>query len=236
VILLAIDTTGERGGIALVRGGTVVEEVALHCPEGFAHILFSEIDGLLKRHGLAIQDVDAFASASGPGSFTGVRIGLTAAKGLAEATGKKVTAVSNLRALAWYGGAERRAVVIDARRGEIYGAVYDAALSAIGDEVVMKLEPWLAEVERCAPDAHFITLGAQGAGIAIKDVLAPLVPGRAITEGPPSIAGAIGLIASRDLLQCAGVEAASADPASIDANYVRRSDAELLWKEPEARR
>ncbi len=71
--------------------------------------------------------VDCFAAASGPGSFTGVRVGLACVKGLAEALGKPAVAVSNLRAIASFGTAPWRAVVLDARRGEIYGAVYDAA-------------------------------------------------------------------------------------------------------------
>ena len=76
VRLLALDTTGEFGSIALVDERGVVEEVALHSPEGFAHILFGEIEQLLTRHGLGLGDIDGFASASGPGSFTGVRVGL----------------------------------------------------------------------------------------------------------------------------------------------------------------
>ena len=80
--------------------------------------------------------MDAFASASGPGSFTGVRVGLTAVKGLAEATGRKVIAVSNLQALAWHGSRPLRAAVLDARRGEVYGGVYDAALQLVQEEVV----------------------------------------------------------------------------------------------------
>ena len=72
--------------------------------------------------------MDCFAAASGPGSFTGVRVGLAAVKGLAEAAGKRVVAVSNLRALAFFGSAPLRATVIDARRGEVYAALYNSRL------------------------------------------------------------------------------------------------------------
>ena len=99
--LLAIDTTSEYGSLALAEGGRLVEEVALRSAEGFAHTLFGEIENLLRRHNLQFGDLDAFAAAAGPGAFTGVRVGLTAAKGLAEATAQKVVAVSNLQALAW---------------------------------------------------------------------------------------------------------------------------------------
>jgi tRNA threonylcarbamoyladenosine biosynthesis protein TsaB len=209
--ILAIDTTSEFGSIALVEGELVVEEVPLHCPDGFGHILFGRIERLLADHNLALDQIDAFASASGPGSFTGVRLGLTAAKGLAEAAGRKVVAVSNLQALAWFGTRALRAAVLDARRGEVYGAVYDAALTPVRDEVVMKLPAWLETLPE--GDLEFITTGF------------PL-DRRPVTQAPRSLAGAIGRIAA---IRFAAGKAQ--DPLEIDANYVRRSDAELLWKE-----
>jgi len=201
--LLAVDTTAEHGSIALTAAGRLLEEVPLLAPDGFGHILFGEIECLLRRHALTLADLDGFASASGPGSFTGVRVGLTAVKGLAEATGQKVVAVSNLQALAWFGTHSLRAVVMDARRGEVYGAVYDASLRLVCDEVVMPYTDWMKT----------------------------LPPGdlEVITQGDPqrSLAGAIASIAQSRF--AAGL---AKDPAEIDANYVRRSDAELLWRDP----
>ena len=195
--ILAIDTTGEHGSIALVEDGAVTEEVAIESPDGFAHVVFGEIEALLARHELTLDEIDLFAAAAGPGSFTGVRVGLAAAKGLAEATGRKVTAVSNLRAVASFGSSSLRAAIIDARRGEIYGGLYDGNLNAISDEVVIAKDQWLATLP---PDAE-------------------------IVETNRPLAGAIARIAAHrpDLAR---------DPAEIDANYVRRSDAELLWREP----
>jgi tRNA threonylcarbamoyladenosine biosynthesis protein TsaB len=200
VRLLAIDTTSESGSIALADDGRVLEEVALDSPDGFAHILFPEIERLLARHGAKITDIEGFAAAAGPGSFTGVRVGLTAAKGLAEAAGRKVVAVSNLQALAWFGTRLLRAPMIDARRGEIFGAVYDADLRLVASEVVMKYEDFL----------HTLPAG---------DV-------EVITDAHKPLAGAIARIASARFL--AGF---AQDPAEIDANYVRRSDAELMWRD-----
>jgi tRNA threonylcarbamoyladenosine biosynthesis protein TsaB len=158
---------------------------------------------------LTIRDIDLFASASGPGSFTGVRVGLTAIKGLAEATGRKAIAISNLQTIASFGSARLRAVAIDARRGEIFGAVYDDQLRIVCPEVVTKFESWLAAVQG---EAEFITNGYE----------APFP--RAATQAPRRLAGAIGKIAAERIGQ-------AQDPAAIDANYVRRSDAELYWKE-----
>ena len=192
--IFAIDTTSHHGSIAISDGERVVEEVALPTGDGFDHILFAEIESLLKRHRLALTDIDAFASASGPGTFTGVRVGLTVVKGLAEATARKVIAVSNLKAMAWFGSRELRAPWIDARRGDIYGALYDSSLNLVRDEVVMKHDAWLAS----------LPVGAE------------------ILSDPRLLAGAIATIAST---------ATMIDPAAVDANYVRRSDAEQMWKD-----
>jgi tRNA threonylcarbamoyladenosine biosynthesis protein TsaB len=213
--LLSLDTTSDFGSIALSDAAHVIDEVSLRSPDGFAHILFDEIHRLLARHGLTLDDIGVFASASGPGSFTGVRIGLTAAKGLAEAIGRKVVAVSNLEAIAWFGSRPLRAPIIDARRGEIYGAVFDASLRPVRDEVVTSLDSWLASLPD--GDLEIITNGFELPG----DVPFPIV------TAPRALAGAIARIAADRF--AAGL---AQDPAEIDANYVRRSDAELLWKEP----
>lgn len=205
--ILAIDTTAEFGSIALAEDGVVVEEILLHSPEGFGQILFAQIERLLDRHGWSAGDVDCFAGLAGPGSFTGVRIGLTAVKGLAEATGKPAVAVSNLRTLAWYGTKPLRATVLDARRGEIYGAVYDAELRVVCEEVVMKYPDWMASLPE--GDIEFLSVDMTG------------------THVPRALAGAAACIATREFAAGRAV-----DPAAIDANYVRRADAELLWKDP----
>jgi tRNA threonylcarbamoyladenosine biosynthesis protein TsaB len=198
LIILAIDTTSDLGSIAITDGERVIEEFVLPPSDGVGHVLFGEIEKLLARLNLKLADIDGFASASGPGTFTGVRIGLTAVKGLAEALSRKVVAVSNLKAMADFGTGELRAPWIDARRSEIYGAVYSANLDPIQDEVVMKYDAWLAS----------------------------LPPGVELLSESRPLAGAIGKIAAREF--AAG---RALDPAAADANYVRRCDAEQLWKD-----
>jgi tRNA threonylcarbamoyladenosine biosynthesis protein TsaB len=208
--LLALDTTSDFGSIALMEDSTLVEQVALHSSGGFAHVLFQEIEALLHRHGMKIADIDTFASASGPGSFTGVRIGLTAVKGLAEALGRRVVAVSNLEALAWFGTRPLRASVIDARRGEVYGAVYNSVGSPVCSEVVTRLPAWLESLPN--GDLEIITQAF--------DVGTTRWP---IVNAPRELAIAIASIAAHRSGQ---------SPSAVDANYVRRSDAELFWKDP----
>lgn len=196
-LILAIDTTRELGSFALLRGGQVIEEVSIEAPDGFAHILFEHLSALLDRHGVKASDIDCFAAASGPGSFTGVRIGLACIKGMAEAAGKPAAGVSNLEALASMGRGPLRAPVIDARRGEIYGAVYDAAGLLVIPEVVMPLEEW----RKTLPE-----------GAEIVELSGPL-------------AAAIGRVAFARFRK-----GEASDPAALDANYIRRSDAELGFR------
>jgi tRNA threonylcarbamoyladenosine biosynthesis protein TsaB len=198
VIILAIDTTSELGSIAITEGERVIGEVLLLTGDGFGHVLFGEIEALLARNQLTLAEIGGFASASGPGTFTGVRVGLTAVKGFAEALSREVVPVSNLKAMAEFGTLELRAPWIDARRGEIYGAVYGSSLNPVQEEVVMKREAWLAG----------------------------LPEGAEILSEPRALAGAIGRIAGREFAAGRGV-----DPAGVDANYVRRCDAEMLWKD-----
>lgn len=214
-MILALDTTWEFGSIALVDAGTVVDEVLLHSPDGFGHLLFDQIARILDRRGVRVQDVECFAAASGPGSFTGVRIGLTAVKGLAEMTGKRVAAVSNLQALALYGTGDLRSVVVDARRGEIYGAVYSRDLNLYSPEVVMKFPDWL----RTLPATVTEMISNNPAPFA------PFAAGMTMVTAPRSLAGAVGQIAWKRMQ-----DRTTSDPADVDANYIRRSDAELLFR------
>jgi tRNA threonylcarbamoyladenosine biosynthesis protein TsaB len=199
MLTLAVDTTAESGSIALADENGTREEVLIHAPQGFSRVLFGEIEALLARQSVSLRDIELFAGASGPGSFTGVRVGLSAIKGLAEVLGKRVVAVSNLEALAEFGTSGMRATVIDAHRGEVYAALYDGAGNAIIPEAVLSMERFVQ-----------------------------LVGGREVEwiKTPPALSGAVAAIAIRKALK-----GLAQDPAAIEANYVRRSDAELLWKE-----
>jgi len=211
-LVLALDTTHEYGSIALGDR----DEVLLHAPTGFAHVLYPQLADLLCRNGAALSDIDCFAAASGPGSFTGVRVGLACMKGLAEALGRPAVAVSNLEALASFGRGPLRAAVLDARRGEVYGAVYDDAGGIVVQEMVARLPEWLAAlpsgVEFVSTDFTAFAKGLPDGGPRIT--------------APRALAAAIARIAGERL-----VRGEACDPAALDANYVRRSDAELFWKE-----
>ena len=134
MLLLAADTSGKHGSIALAHCGpgeacSVIEMAPL---EGgtFSAQLVPQIAALLTRHGAGKQDMGAFAVVSGPGSFTGLRIGLTAIKALAEVLAKPIAAVSLLEAIAVSGRSRGKVVaVLDAGRGEVYAGEYEVYVS-----------------------------------------------------------------------------------------------------------
>lgn len=215
--LLAVDTTSDFGSLALAEGGQLIEEVLLHSTDGFGHILFQQIRALLDRHGWRLEDIGCYAAASGPGSFTGVRVGLAAVKGLAETVGRPVVAVSNLRAIASFGSKPLRAAFFDARRGEVYGGVYDSEGCPVREETVMKFPEWIRGLP--SGDLEYVT--PQPAVFS-----ASLPAGALVTASPRAVASAIAAIAAREYAAGRAPEV-----AGVDANYVRRSDAELFWRD-----
>jgi tRNA threonylcarbamoyladenosine biosynthesis protein TsaB len=96
-LIFAVDTTTEHGSLALLRNQDLLEEASIHAPTGFSHLLYAEIAALFARHALHLADVDCFASASGPGAFTGVRVSLACIKGLAEALARPALAAQIAR-------------------------------------------------------------------------------------------------------------------------------------------
>jgi tRNA threonylcarbamoyladenosine biosynthesis protein TsaB len=180
-------------------------EITVHAPDGFAHVLFPAIEQALATARIRLEAVNCFAAASGPGSFTGIRVGLSAVKGLAEAMGKPAVGVSNLKALALFGSGQLRATVLDARRNQVYVAVYNSKLEIVVPEtVVSSLSEWLASLGT----ATYELIGMEGGAFKAR----------------PNLAPALAQIAEASEWN---------DPASLDANYVRRSDAELFWRDEE---
>jgi tRNA threonylcarbamoyladenosine biosynthesis protein TsaB len=124
--ILAVDTSSERGSVCLASDGEILGEIRLRSSVQHSDRLFRSIDFLFTYAPFTLHDVDLFVAARGPGSFTGLRVGLAAMEALASAEKKSAAGVSTLEALAWKCKEEGvlLAPVIDARRTEIYGALY----------------------------------------------------------------------------------------------------------------
>ena len=124
--ILSIDTSTDCGSIAILEDETLRALLSLNIKKTHSQRLLPCMDFLLSECGLKVNDMDAFAVARGPGSFTGVRIALACAKGLAFASGKPLVGVSTLEALARQSAEPDILLcpILDARRGEIFGAAY----------------------------------------------------------------------------------------------------------------
>ena len=124
--LLALDTATEICGVALVLDGRLAARLSLALGNTHARELMPAVDWILQRVGLASDQVDVFAVNQGPGSFTGLRIGISTANGLASATGKPLIGITTLEALAHQAPTDEGLVcpMIDARRSEVYWSLY----------------------------------------------------------------------------------------------------------------
>src|SRR5579864_8549694 len=219
MLILAVDTSGKNGSIALVRCGTeelsTIEVVSLQGGT-FSAQLVPQIAALLAKHNLSKADIDAFAVVSGPGSFTGLRVGLAAIKALAEILHKPVAAVSRLEAVA-RSSAFRGFVVgaIDAGRGDVYAGEYELSSRS------KRLK------ERLLAKAEFFE-EYRGQRIVVFDpALADAARSRAL-HAEQVLEPRADVIARLGWEKIQSGEIVAAD--ELEANYIRRSDAEIFAK------
>ncbi len=152
--LLAIDTAGPRLQLALWRDGAL-DLLAEEMPQGQAERLFPAIDQLLDRNAARYADLDRLAVTTGPGSFTGVRIGLSAARGLGLALGIPVVGVPTLLALSLAAACDPVAVALDARRGEAYAQVFSGPGIPAGEPHLVPID----EARRLVPPGGTLLTG-----------------------------------------------------------------------------
>ena len=226
--VLALDTTGRAGSVALVDDGQIVREHAGDASRTHGERLPGELAAL----GAPFASVDVFAVASGPGSFTGLRIGIATMQGLALVHKRPIAAVSALEAHAQLasrlaGAGALVACWIDAQRGEVFSALYRVAEAPLfTPERLVELEaPSVADPQRTLADwAAYPVRSAifTGDGAARYESALPRTGELVRLAAPMPIAGAIGCMAA--------VRAARGlvvPPESVAALYVRRPDAEL---------
>ena len=225
MILLAVDTSGKDGSIALARADAsravssaaieVLDQVPL---EGgnFSAQLVPQIAALLASHGLSKNDLGGFAVVSGPGSFTGLRVGLAAIKALGEILAKPIAAVSLLEAVARSGAARGRVLaVLNAGRGEVYAGDYEVGpqIRMLSERLFPRENVFVAARGSIvvSPDAAVIA-DARSAGLQAEQVPQP----------------------RSDLVARLGWEKIQAGetvaPGELEANYIRRTDAEIFAK------
>jgi tRNA threonylcarbamoyladenosine biosynthesis protein TsaB len=220
MLVLGLDTTTAAGSAALVADGVTIEVAPIDPSQPVATRLPGDLAALIEKYRVALREVSVFAVATGPGSFTGLRIGIATMQGLAVATGKPLIGVSSFDALATFADAPRVAVWIDAWRGEVYAAIYAVSGAASEDAALHQIcEPVVAPpdtVLRGAADSATVFIG--DAAVKYRDLLAP----RRVIEPTPLIAGVVAQIASGRFAR-----GEAPPPHAIRPLYVRRPDAEL---------
>jgi tRNA threonylcarbamoyladenosine biosynthesis protein TsaB len=231
MVILSVDTCDTRGSVAVLRDAEILGGESV--PEGAdcSSWLIPACSRCLSSAGLTLSDADGYAVASGPGSFTGLRVGLTTVKAWSEVLHKPILAISRLEALAsQVQGAEPfRAAFVDARRGQLFGALYRYeadGLVRIQDEMVVPPEHFVAWVQQQA--------GSKRVAWASLDVeLLESIElwkrrcrdGDTVHRVSPPLAPILGKIGMARLQV-----GQTTDALHLDANYVRRSDAEIFWK------
>jgi len=235
VLILSLDTTTRSGSVAIVADGTLVYEASGDASRTHAQRLPGDLMRACSAAGVAIAEVALFAVAAGPGSFTGLRIGIATIQGLAMAHGRAVVPVSTLEALAAAAGAPRVAAWLDAQRGEVFAQVFEQASASEesmrqGDA---RTEPRsyrpLIDAISAPPDTALalqasVLSGAvfhgDGAVRYRAQINAARGEGATLIDPVRPLAGAIGLVAARQPHRAVA-------PHAITPVYVRRPDAEL---------
>ena len=221
MLVLSIDTSGKNGSLALVRCADAgCETLAARALTGgsYSAELVPSISAILAENHVTRNSIDGFAVAAGPGSFTGLRVGLSTVKALAEILRKPVAALSVLQALAAQSPIPGRVLAaVDDHRGHIYSGEYmvsENALPAMHEEALLTADEFLAR--------------AQGATVVCADGrLAQALAARGLRVAPVERPTAEFMARLGYAKMVAGE---SSPPEVLDANYIRRSDAELFGK------
>jgi tRNA threonylcarbamoyladenosine biosynthesis protein TsaB len=235
VLILALDTTTRSGSVAIVADGAIRYEAAGDASRTHAQRLPGELMRACDAARVAITDVSLFAVAAGPGSFTGLRIGIATIQGLAMAHGRGVVPVSTLEALAAAAGAPRVAAWLDAQRGEVFAQVFEPANTGADSSAQMTAPVGpgiyrpLVDAISATPDIvlarHATVLNGavfhgDGALRYRAEITGALGEEVTVIDPVRPLAGAIGLIAT-------GQPDRAVVPHAITPVYVRRPDAEL---------
>lgn len=223
MLILGIDTSGKSGGVTLADSGEHSFCVLASAPIAggtFSAQLVPTVAALLQQHNFGVRDLDGFAVASGPGSFTGLRVGLSAVKGLAEVLHKPIVTVSLLEALATTSPAQGRVIsALDAGRSEVFFGLYEVN-GSVASRVTEQLVSGTEFVEQ-----------AKSSGIAMVVTSDPSI-GRLAS----ATAARIQILERPDSSVIARIGAGklrsgeSISVEALDANYLRRSDAEIFFK------
>jgi tRNA threonylcarbamoyladenosine biosynthesis protein TsaB len=231
MITLAVDTCDAKGSVGVRVDGRLLG-VCLHAEGDYSNWLLPAVESALNEAGMRFADLELIAAATGPGSFTGVRVGLCAVKAWAEVYGKRVVGVSRLEAMAAsVPGDGWVAAYYDAHRSQIFGGIYrrrSGQLERMDEEMVIGPEAFVEKVQEMTRGeaVRLISLEPELIG-GIEAWKEMERQGSKLMNWESGVASAIG-----ELAEAKAVRGEFTDVLELDANYVRRSDAEIYWKGP----
>lgn len=219
-MLVAFETATEFGSLALLDAGELLAQHELVRGQRQAGSLLPALDALLSDRGLCLEDISEIALSIGPGSFTGLRIGLSTALGLCFGTARKIIPVPTLAALSLHAPAGERIVpLLDARRGQVYTGLYAAGGTCLLRDRVCEPGPWLESLAGDGP-VHLLGAGVQLHEAAIRKALGAEARLLEPDAGRPQ-AASVGRLGAR-LLR----EGGALPPREIELRYLRRAEAE----------
>lgn len=225
--VLAVETSTMLGGVAIADEQGIIAEIRLNVKSTHSERMMTSIDHVLKCSGMTLDDIDVFAVASGPGSFTGLRIGMSAVKGLCYASGRPLVMVPTLEAFAWNFSFSVYPVCLmfDARKGEVYAAVFrweeDGFISVVQD-CSARPEELLKGID--GP----VIIAGEGALLYRERIIAAIgdrglfAPPHKMVPSPSNVA----MLGLQKALRNEFVEPVYAEPL-----YLRKSEAEVKWPE-----
>lgn len=223
MIILAVDTTTFTGSVALLKKTQLIAEVNIDSSSTYSERLLPSVDFLLKTNRLTIQDVEGFAVSVGPGSFTGIRIGLSTVKSLSFASGKPVAGISTLKALAEklrHSQERLLCPLLDAKKGEIYAALFESR----GDKLFEAVPQGAYSPDRFfsrLPSHRIISFIGNGVDVYKDKIFQYFKDKVRLSRRSPFIAYEIGLLGYELLKKKKGVSAEKLEPL-----YFRKSQAE----------
>jgi tRNA threonylcarbamoyladenosine biosynthesis protein TsaB len=224
--ILAIDTASPTGSVALLDEGQLQGEILLHLKTTHSERLLTAVDQLLQGVGCELSDLDGIAVTRGPGSFTGLRVGIATAKGLALSLECPLVGVSTLEALAAnlsFAGMPVCAM-LDARKNEVYAGLFQYGsdrMQILGQEEVLAPEKLLDSLQG---DTLFVGDGAE----RYRSVIVRKLAGRAHFAPTPLNQPRAAMVAWLAMTEMASVSPDSAD--ALTPVYIRPSEAELSWQ------
>jgi tRNA threonylcarbamoyladenosine biosynthesis protein TsaB len=224
--ILSIETSTMLGGVAIVDEKTgLVAETRLNVKTTHSERLMSVIDHVLHQSEMDLESIDAFAVAIGPGSFTGLRIGLSTAKGLSYATGKPIVAVPTLEAFAYNFPycSHPLCLMLDARKGEVYAAVFKWE----GESFSRLIEDTSIGAEDLVRNLDGAVLFAGEGAVLYKQRITEVMKDRAVFASPEKMVPSPANVAVLGLARA--VRGEFADVPSAVPRYIRKSEAEVKW-------